>query len=158
MRDRKSLEAVPTFKGLHRDKFLPWCNLSSSLAAPPFLEQPALFITDVIPRRDGFVGETRKRERETPRRYGRNAITATLNLFEVHCTTDGGVNGNATSSTSASHPLILLPPSAVSSRRLPSLLHPFLAPPCDAELYNGGAAGWPWNNRGEFFSWKNCEG
>lgn len=56
---------------------------------------------------DGLVGETRKRE--TPRRRGRNAITAALNLFEVHCATGGGVNGNATSSTSTDLPLVLLP-------------------------------------------------
>ena len=110
-RDRNSLEAVSTLKGLHRDKFHLGATFHRGWRAPPFLEQPALFITGVISRREGDgvsgVGETRKRE--TRRRRGRNAITAALNLFEVHCATGGGVNGNATSSTSTDHPLVLLP-------------------------------------------------
>lgn len=108
-------------------------SLSQSRASQPCLS-PASYRWGTGGWRDSLESEReggRERERETPRRRGRNAITAALNLFEVHCATGGGVNGNATSSTS------LLPPRS-SSRRS----SPFRAPPSSrgpAQCHGGGA-------------------
>lgn len=115
-------------------------SLSQSRASQPCLS-PASYRWGTGGWRDSLEREReggRERERETPRRRGRNAITAALNLFEVHCATGGGVNGNATSSTS------LLPPRS-SSRRS----SPFRAPLRAEDRHNatGEGRGWLENNR-----------
>lgn len=152
--DGNNLEAVSTLKGSHRDKFHLGATFHPRWRRLPFSEQsqPAQPASLVYHRRHiaggRVVGETlslskeKEEERETPRRRGRNAITAALNLFEVHCATGGGVNGNATSSTSLSLSSLLV--------LLPAALPPFARPLRAEDRHNAtgeGMRGWLENNR-----------
>lgn len=115
------------------------CTAANSTLVQPFILAGGATLSRagslVYHRRHiGGMGRLPRLERETPRRRGRNAITAALNLFEVHCATGGGVNGNATSSTSTDFPppsLVLLPrnrppPSNSRSDDYAALSFPFL--------------------------------
>lgn len=117
------------------------CTAANSTLVQPFILAGGATLSRagslVYHRRHiGGMGRLPRLERETPRRRGRNAITAALNLFEVHCATGGGVNGNATSSTSTDFPppsLVLLPrnrppPLELPPRRLCCSVVPFSPP------------------------------
>lgn len=144
---QRSKARIATNSTLVQPFILGGASLSQSRASQP--SQPALFITGVISLGDGWLARLslslereRGRERETPRRRGRNAITAALNLFEVHCATGGGVNGNATSSTSLSLSSLLV--------LLPAALPPFARPLRAEDRHNAtgeGMRGWLENNR-----------